>query len=85
MQAVSLRSYFIPAEPHHAEDSMHLPMDERLVTVQDVNINGVLLSRSAELAKVQILVKKKKRHSCDPLCFRLVTYFNIIWWYALTR
>lgn len=40
---------------------MHLPMDERLVTVQDVNINGVLLSRSAELAKVQILVKKKKK------------------------
>lgn len=61
MQAVSLRSYFIPAEPHHAEDSMHLPMDERLVTVQDVNINGILLSRSAELAKVQILVKKKKK------------------------
>lgn len=61
MQAVSLRSYFIPAEPHHAEDSMHLPMDERLVTVQDVNINGILHSRSAELAKVQILVKKKKK------------------------
>lgn len=40
---------------------MHLPMDERLVTVQDVNINGILLSRSAELAKVQILVKKKKK------------------------